>query len=266
MNLQELVTKLRVIEEGNEIAPVHTDTPAEEEGIEIIGGPMSMPAPKQPDNVSMNVSLNGQGAGGVRDLMKILHDIESGVDTGHNNTDHDISHDLDHNDDSNEPLMGSMLKAMAAHEESPEMEEPEMEEEMGDDGETWENSAHGDAGAHIHGVDAVTATGDDMNSKGGASPLARAPGSNTMIHYHESLVNKLTAMYEEIKGDTIEEAVHKQDIPAAQRKAKGGDWKVTQKDIKDKESDNISSKEGLAKLKESTEFNDIITLTKMLKG
>ena len=69
------------------------------------------------------------------------------------------------------------------------------------------------------------------------------------------------AMWKNIKEAAIEEAAHKVDIPAAERKAKGGDWKVTQKDLDDKASDNISSKEGLAKLKaktgikESTEFD-----------
>jgi hypothetical protein len=31
---------------------------------------------QQPDNVSMNLSMNGQGAGGIRDLLSILRNIE----------------------------------------------------------------------------------------------------------------------------------------------------------------------------------------------
>jgi hypothetical protein len=41
-------------------------------------GPMSSMAPKQQDNVTMNVSMNGSGAGGIRDLMSILKNIEQG--------------------------------------------------------------------------------------------------------------------------------------------------------------------------------------------
>lgn len=36
-----------------------------------------MGAPKQQDNVTMSVSMNGSGAGGISDLMKILRNIES---------------------------------------------------------------------------------------------------------------------------------------------------------------------------------------------
>ena len=294
------------------IAPVHTDSSGvEQEGIEIIGGPMggmfggmghSAPL-KQQDSVSMNVSLNGAGAGGVRDLMDILHRIES---SGAHDNSHDNNHDdqpTHHELDHAEPIMGDMLDAMASEEmeenrvdfdeqevedllkrfdenmneiggygdpdyrkifhalrngavesameeisnaysnqdggeirsndydnyledletnlkhiihgsvDENSMEEPPvdmgMEEEMGDDGETWANSSHGDAGAHTHGIDAVTATGDDMNSKGGSSPLSRAPGSNSLIRHHwhvkEGLVGKLAAMYEEIKGEPMVE-------------------------------------------------------------
>jgi len=37
-----------------------------------------MGAPKQQDNVTMSVSMNGSGAGGISDLMKILRNIEKG--------------------------------------------------------------------------------------------------------------------------------------------------------------------------------------------
>ena len=73
MKFEDLYKKIRAIDEG---AAVVTD-PIEAEGIEIIGGPMGgmlgglggmshSEPPKQQDNVSMNVSLNGAGAGGVR--------------------------------------------------------------------------------------------------------------------------------------------------------------------------------------------------------
>jgi hypothetical protein len=54
------------------------ETPVEE------CGSMPMPSPmastKQQDNVTMNLSMNGSGAGGIRDLMAILKNIEQGGD------------------------------------------------------------------------------------------------------------------------------------------------------------------------------------------
>jgi len=188
MNLNDLISKLRIIE-SNEVAPVHTDGPAEEEGIEIIGSPMGSMGgmmggmghsepPKQQDSVSMNVSLNGAGAQGVRDLMDILHNIEQGV----SHADHGAEHDHQ------EPIMGDIVDAMA-HEE-------QIGEVIDDDAQTWGNSAYGDSGHHTHGIDSITMHGDDMNSKGGPEPHKKQGGGNP---YNESLVNRLSQMYREIK-------------------------------------------------------------------
>jgi hypothetical protein len=56
-----------------------------EENVEECGlpGMSNMPSgmmgtPKQQDNVTMNISMNGTGAGGMRDLMGILKNIENG--------------------------------------------------------------------------------------------------------------------------------------------------------------------------------------------
>lgn len=68
MNFNELYRKIAEIDKKT------TDDIVEECGM----GPMSSPMPQQ-DNVSMNVSMNGSGAGGIRDLMSILKNIE---DTG----------------------------------------------------------------------------------------------------------------------------------------------------------------------------------------
>ncbi len=45
------------------------------------GGMMSAPAAKQSDSVTMNVSMNGSGAGGIRDLIGILRNIEQAGDS-----------------------------------------------------------------------------------------------------------------------------------------------------------------------------------------
>ncbi len=66
---------------------VHEDGSVEECGM---GMGSSMPAPKQSDSVTMNVSMNGSGAGGIRDLMQILRSIESGDEGPENFGDKDM--------------------------------------------------------------------------------------------------------------------------------------------------------------------------------
>ena len=240
MNFQDLIAKMTAIEEGMAppVAPVHTDAPAQEEmALPIaIGGP----AP-QDNHVTMNISMNGTGADGVRNLMNILKDIEHGVEEPH----------MGHEHEPEEPLMGDMIKSM----EQDQAEEEcytNMEEEMGDEGETWGNSAHGDAGAHVHGVDAVTFSGDDMNSKGKVSPLARAPGTNPLQHpMHESLVNRLSAMYQAIKEERTEEKDEKGNVVRwkeegewVKAKGKEGRGKVTNlSDKARRESEKMSKKD-----------------------
>lgn len=76
MNFQELAQKLKRIDEG-------VETQVQECG-EMPGmmGAMPSMAPPQQDTVSMNVSMNAQGAGGIRDLMNVLKDIQDGPDHG----------------------------------------------------------------------------------------------------------------------------------------------------------------------------------------
>jgi len=185
MNLKELIAKMTAIETGltenafpNGIPPGSNN----DSGMEECGGaPMiTHTTPSQPDNVTVNVSMNGQGKGGIRDLMDILRNLDKEADHDHE-----------------EPIMGDIVAKMKAAHEGPEME---MGEELGDDGETYGNSMQGDAGSHVHGVDAVTASGDDLASKGKASPLATAPGNNPLRGpIQEGLVDKLQSHYEEIK-------------------------------------------------------------------
>ena len=66
MNFQELAQKLRTIDEGGIV-----------ECGEMMPGQMPAPMPQQ-DSVSMNVSMNAQGKGGIRDLMQVLQNIEHG--------------------------------------------------------------------------------------------------------------------------------------------------------------------------------------------
>ncbi len=95
MNFYDLLAKIKTIEESGQgvMAP-----PSEPELPECGDGPMepskmpndgelltgecggmmgAMSPPKQSDSVTMNVSMNGSGAGGIKDLIDILRNIES---------------------------------------------------------------------------------------------------------------------------------------------------------------------------------------------
>jgi hypothetical protein len=175
MNLQDLMLKMKAIDEGK-------DMPVEECG-EMPAAIMHAEPQKQQDNVTMNISMNGQGAGGIKDLMDIIRSIEKA------SSEHD------------EPLMGEPSEKHS-HDEPLMGDEKDFEEAVEDaDGETFANSPHGTSGTQVKGIDAVTATGDDMNSKGKANPHY-SPGNNTLRQsttVHEGLVEKLQAHYEEIK-------------------------------------------------------------------
>jgi hypothetical protein len=122
----------------------------------------------QQDNLDMNITLHGSGAGGVRDLMNILRDIE-----GSDNADvhsHDVS-----------KLFGGDNDVEVA-----------FDEEMGDGG-FGSATTHPDT--NTAGIDAVTATGNDLASKGGEAHKVNG-GGNPM---HEALASKLAQMYQEIK-------------------------------------------------------------------
>ena len=263
MNFQELTAKLRMIEEGTgnvqaamigaatpelddgmgeghkkplPVAPTKDDGPGQEEGL-IIGAPMPgmmghPEQPKQQDNVTMSVSMNGSGAGGIADLMKILRNIEDGENKDPHQ--HDVSklfgepHAVDHE----EPIMGDIV-AKLAHEEtdgqdSPMTHEYEIGEQM-DDEEEWANSANGSSGHHTHGIEAVTFSGDDMNSKGKSSPLQRVPGSNTLrepTNVSETLVDRLSAMYQAIKEERTETKNEKGEVVSWRDES---DWRPVKK-------------------------------------
>jgi hypothetical protein len=56
------------------------DEEVKEDLTDECGGMGPMEPPRQMDNVNMNVSLNASGDGGIRDLLDILRNIESGKD------------------------------------------------------------------------------------------------------------------------------------------------------------------------------------------
>jgi hypothetical protein len=185
MNLKDLIAKMDAIEEGVEMKATECGEMPMPGAVMSIG-PQTHQG--QQDNVSMTINVNGQGEGGLRSIMNILRDIEAGEAPM----------------DDEEPMMGTEEILNVQGDESPLSVSPdeEMEEVIHDDEESWGNSAHGGHNHHTHGAEAVTFSGDDMNSKGKISPVSRAPGTNSLrepSQFDEALVDRLQAMYQEIK-------------------------------------------------------------------
>ncbi len=129
-----------------------------EEGMEECGmTSISSQPPKQSDSVTMNVSMNGSGAGGIRDLMAILKNIEDGSKS-----------DAD-------KLFGD-----------------EKEVNFGEEFANEPNTVTLD-------IDAVTPAGDDLHSHAGNEVEKVNGGGNPYATVSETLVNRLSNMYNEIK-------------------------------------------------------------------
>jgi hypothetical protein len=182
--MKESLERLRRIDEG-------ADVEVDECGPMpiAIGGPAGLQ--KQQDNVTMNVSMNGSGPGGIKDLMNILRNIEG--------SDHSAPQGHE------EPIMGEPGESVTGN-DSP----LSITDEVYDDEEKFANAAPGGSPKHTHGIDAVTFSGDDMNSKAKVSPLARAPGTNTLREpVQEGLVERLSSLYNEIKTRDFTEKLGK---------------------------------------------------------
>lgn len=158
MNFSELYNRIRSIEEGT--VTECGDMPM---AISSLSGGHN----EQQDNVTMNVSMNGAGKGGIRDLMDLLKNIE------------DVQSGGDHDG------VDVLLTAPGEEEFGGAEEEHEM-------GEEYANSPE----EVTHDVDAVTATGDDLASKGKEAPKMNG-GGNPM---QESLAAKLHELYNEVKS------------------------------------------------------------------
>ncbi len=134
-------------------------------------GPMSMPSmSKQQDNVSMNLSMNGSGAGGIRDLMNILRNLDDG--DSHQGHDHGMDVDVDKDP---EPMAMIMKKG------------PML-------GDEFANSPDVQMGQDNFPVD----TGDDLHKPKNSYSDKPYRGDNPMAL--EGLKQKLESLYEEIKS------------------------------------------------------------------
>ena len=181
MNFQDLLAKIKQIDENEVVMTEPVDgavapeappeTSVEECGMDMM--PMGhMSAPKQSDSVTMNVSMNGSGAGGIRDLLNVLKDIQDGPE-----------HEPQHGHDGEADILIG------------EPEEESYEETVGDGG--FKRSTTNPNQTTLN-IKSVLPTGDDMHSKGGEAP--KVNGGGNAMNVSESLVKQLAAHYESIKG------------------------------------------------------------------
>jgi len=223
MNFYDLSAKLRAIEESS-VAECGDMMPM----------PMMPHAPGQQDSVTMNVSMNGNGAGGIKDLMDILRNIEQAAEHDHDHQEPMVAepHHADHDVDI---VLGTADEDMLA----------DPNKQQGGSGagdESYGNSAPGGSDAHQFGIDSVTRHGDDMHSKGSVKRLRVNGGENPL---QEALVERLTAMYQEIKEggasekemDAIRKKYNKYDESAKYRDPKYKDKLYTQDPNFDDEDD-----------------------------
>jgi hypothetical protein len=144
--------------------------------------PMPMSSPKQQDNVTMNISMNGSGAGGIRDLMDILRDIENGPqDSG----------------DGMDDEMGIIIDKMAGDEEGHEVPLIGMDEaEAGgfDQASTTPDETY---------QDTEYMTKDLAGGINGPKDMYKhsyRQGDNPMAMTMEALTNRLSNLYQEVKS------------------------------------------------------------------
>lgn len=165
MNFQTLTKKLAELDQSScstDSDELLSDNAVSECGMEM----QSLPS-KQSDSVTMNVSMNGSGAGGIRDLMNVLKDIQDGAD------DHD---DID-----------------IGHDSAPDVLLPKdldsIDDLLDDD---YSNEPDEEYGS----VDMITGTGDDLHSKGSELPKVNGGGNPAA---NSQLKMRLENLYHEIK-------------------------------------------------------------------
>lgn len=183
MNFNELMQRMRDLDTKPETGVAEDlTTECGMPGMDNMPGGM-MGAPKQQDSVTMNVSMNGSGAGGIRDLMAILKNIDDVADKGP-----DI--DLGEPEEFGDKDMDVIVK-----------KQPGMDMMTIDD--DYENEPD----EMYSNQDAVTGTGDDLHSKGVEAPKVNGGGNPMKVKTGETfklpsgnLKIKLESLYQEIKN------------------------------------------------------------------
>jgi hypothetical protein len=193
MNFNELMQRMREIDTNAPISEV------DEGGCGMPSAMMGMnPSPpepmKQQDSVTMNVSMNGSGAGGIRDLMAILKNIDD-VKSSPPLSNPTMSMDRDEIDVGEPERFGDddmedMLKKKSGMDMIP----------IDDDYENEPDEMYGN-------MDSVTGTGDDIHSKGAEAPKVNGGGNPMKVTSGETfklpsgdLKIRLESLYNDIKS------------------------------------------------------------------
>ena len=190
MNFQDLYKRIAAMEGGvGVMAAPSGPTMGEtlEAELEECGDmmPMAAKSDAEQDRVSVNVNMSGSGAGGIRDLMNILRnidDVAGGDDSAAIIDIEPMGHSEPHNpigqDTSSEPMFGDL----------------DMEEEF-NPADTFQ--ANTTPEPEYAGVGAVTNTGAPINGGDSRERQAGLPqGSPPM---QEALIQELTNRYNEIR-------------------------------------------------------------------
>ena len=164
MNFKKLQKRLQCISEGctKTIDECGCD---KENDLDECGSSMSMsaPIPPQQNNVSMNISMNGSGVGGIRDLLDILKHINS-----------------DKPEDT--VALGKKIVIGDTYEDT-----------------NLDDSFENEVDPTTYDTSAVLQTGNDLASKGSVASTVTNPGDNRMRGLAEdSLVNRLHSLYNSI--------------------------------------------------------------------
>ncbi len=159
MNFQELMQKMAELDQ-----PIAENDNVQEETIDECGMDMSpsmSSKPEQQDSVTMNISMNGSGKGGIRDILDILRNIEGEED--------------------NEMDMPVVIKPMGGM-------------DMGIEKEELANSPD-----EVYGtVGDVIPSGNDLHASHDSYSDKPYRGDNPMAV--ESIKTRLDTLYQEIKG------------------------------------------------------------------
>lgn len=216
----------------NKDAAIKKATGKEEEQVDedvvdecgMMGGmPSPMDAPKQQDSVTMNVSMNGSGAGGIRDLLNVLKDIQDGPSDSMPGDDMDMGPE-----EPDDMLMKKKLDAMGG----------ELSDAFG-------NSVQGDEGEMMGGVDMMTHDGDDLHKTKSAYP--KASGGDNAMRLKDGATYKLPKGDIQVKLESLYQEILSRDLTEGSGPKEKQHSKYVDRNSADSKSKVKAAKDQMAK-------------------
>ena len=184
MNFNELFQKMRELDESSSLQECPSTS------MDDMYHAYPPATQKQMDSVTMNVNMNAAGAGGLRDLLNVLKDIQDGPDGG--STVHSFGMST--------PRTDSMFSKDHKHdggEFSDNDADVLIAKKPGMDVLTFDDYAN-EPDEEYSNIAAVTGTGDDLHSNRGDHRMRQTglPQGRPTV---ESLKTVLNRMYSQIK-------------------------------------------------------------------